>query len=94
MYGKTPGHHCWWLTKDGVSLANFDDESQVDEIIKLQAEREKRDIEQQIKGMEMVVETFATQTDLHFEFEVTPDQIYDLCDEIYGGDSQHIRGQQ
>jgi len=35
-YGKTEGHHCWWLTKDGKSLANFDDEKEVDAIIELQ----------------------------------------------------------
>ncbi|PCI58864.1 MAG: hypothetical protein COB35_12665 [Gammaproteobacteria bacterium] len=35
-YGKTQGHHCWWLTKDGKSLANFDDEKEVDAIIALQ----------------------------------------------------------
>lgn len=33
MYSKTEGHHCWWLNKDGKALANFDNESDVDEII-------------------------------------------------------------
>lgn len=51
--------------------------------------------EQQIIGMEKVVEKFGKFThrdaDLHEPFEVTPNQIYDLCDEVYGGDSQHIR---
>ena len=36
MYTKTEGHHCWWLNKDGKALANFDKESDVDEIITLQ----------------------------------------------------------
>jgi len=35
-YGKIQGHHCWWLTKDGQSLANFDDEKEVDAIIGMQ----------------------------------------------------------
>tara|TARA_R110000737_G_C14535919_1_gene478112 strand:+ start:372 stop:677 length:306 start_codon:yes stop_codon:yes gene_type:complete len=35
MYSKTQGHHCWWLNKDGKALANFDNESDVDEIITL-----------------------------------------------------------
>lgn len=35
-YGKTRGHHCWWLTKNGKSLANFDDEHEVDAIIDLE----------------------------------------------------------
>lgn len=35
-YGKVQGHHCFWLTKDGKSLANFDDESEVDAIINMQ----------------------------------------------------------
>lgn len=36
MYSKTQGHHCWWLNKDGKSLANFDSESDVDDIIEQQ----------------------------------------------------------
>lgn len=45
--------------------------------------------------MEMVVEHFGHGHEhrLNHAFEVTPDQIYDLCDEIYGGDSQHVRGE-
>tara|TARA_R110002012_G_scaffold320171_1_gene542646 strand:- start:292 stop:579 length:288 start_codon:yes stop_codon:yes gene_type:complete len=35
-YGKTQGHHCWWLTINGKSVANFDDEKEVDAIIKMQ----------------------------------------------------------
>ena len=37
-YGKIEGHHCWWLTVNGKSLANFDRESDVDAIIKQQTE--------------------------------------------------------
>lgn len=37
-YGKTSGHHCWWLTIDGKELAKFNDEKEVDAIIKLEAE--------------------------------------------------------
>ena len=36
MYSKTQGHHCWWLNKDGKALANFDNESDVDDIIQMQ----------------------------------------------------------
>jgi hypothetical protein len=36
VYGKKQGHHCYWLTKDGESLANFDKESEVDAIIRMQ----------------------------------------------------------
>ena len=36
MYTKTEGHHCWWLNKDGKALANFDNEKDVDDIIKMQ----------------------------------------------------------
>ncbi len=36
MYTKTQGHHCWWLNKNGKALANFDNEREVDEIIKMQ----------------------------------------------------------
>ena len=35
-YGKTQGHHCWSLTKNGKSLANFDDEKEVDSIINME----------------------------------------------------------
>ncbi len=34
-YSKTQGHHCTWLNKDGKALANFDKESDVDDIIAL-----------------------------------------------------------
>lgn len=36
-YGKVRGHHCWWLTKDGKSIANFDNESDVDAIISMES---------------------------------------------------------
>lgn len=36
-YSKTNGHHCFWLKKGGKSLANFDNESDVDDIINLEA---------------------------------------------------------
>ena len=36
MYSKTEGHHCWWLNKDGKALAHFDNESDVDDIIKME----------------------------------------------------------
>jgi len=35
-YGKTSGHHCFWLTINGKEVANFDKESDVDAIIELQ----------------------------------------------------------
>jgi|GEM_PF-3574574 len=35
-YGKTQGYHCWWLTVDGKEVANFSDEKQVDDIVKLE----------------------------------------------------------
>ena len=34
-YSKTQGHHCWWLNKNGKALANFNDEKEVDNIIKM-----------------------------------------------------------
>lgn len=52
-------------------------------------------VEQRIVGIEMLVEEFATdrnkEISLHDYFEITPNEAYDYCDEIYGGDSQHIR---
>jgi hypothetical protein len=39
MYGKMKGHHCWWLTRDGKELANFDNEEEVDRIINMEAGR-------------------------------------------------------
>ena len=51
--------------------------------------------EQRIIGIEMLVEEFGTdrnkEISLHDYFEITPNEAYDYCDEIYGGDSQHIR---
>lgn len=45
-----------------------------------------------VVGMEIVVEEFADiQQCSATPFEVMPCQIYDYCDEIYGGDSQDIR---
>lgn len=38
-YGKVQGHHCWWLTVDGKEVANFSDEKQVDDIVKLELEK-------------------------------------------------------
>lgn len=38
-YGKVRGHHCWWLTVNGISVANFDDEKVIDEIMTLEVER-------------------------------------------------------
>ncbi len=51
----------------------------------------KNEVEQRIIGMEMVVEKFGHDF-LYKEFEVTPNQIYNYCDELFDGDSQHIRG--
>ena len=33
VYTKKQGHHCWWLAKNGKSLANFDNECDVDDLI-------------------------------------------------------------
>lgn len=41
IYSKTNGHHCFWLKKNGKSLANFDNESDVDEIIEMSELLEK-----------------------------------------------------
>ena len=38
IYGKVTGHHCFWLTINGKSVAHFDDEADVDAIIKLDAD--------------------------------------------------------
>jgi hypothetical protein len=32
-YGKTEGHHCWWLTINGESVSNFNNKSDIDGII-------------------------------------------------------------
>lgn len=34
-YSKGNGHHCFWLKKNGKAIANFDNESDVDEIIEM-----------------------------------------------------------
>lgn len=34
-YSKSNGHHCFWLNINGNSVANFDHESDVDDIIKM-----------------------------------------------------------
>jgi hypothetical protein len=36
VYGKTNGHHCFWLTINGKPVANFDNESDVDGILSLE----------------------------------------------------------
>lgn len=51
-------------------------------------------VEQRIIGIEMLIEEFGTRNNevsLHDYFEITPNEAYDYCDEIYGGDSQHVR---
>lgn len=54
---------------------------------------DKHNIEQRIVGMEMVAERFCDiGAKIPRTFEISTEQIYDYCDEIYGGDSQHIRG--
>lgn len=59
-------------------------------------EKQKLIVEQQIVGIERLVEEFAVKPHrecaLHELFELTPSQAYDFCDVIYGGDSQHVRG--
>ncbi|MDI5832557.1 hypothetical protein OCF84_21450 (plasmid) [Shewanella xiamenensis] len=68
----------------------------VEDFNQLQSEWIKRTIPdhllkaQQVIGIEKVVDMFGFDN-LHAPFEVTPDQLYNLCDEIYGGDSQHVR---
>ena len=34
-YGKVSGQHGWWLTINGKSVSNFDNESDVDDIISI-----------------------------------------------------------
>jgi len=46
-----------------------------------------------VVGMELVTEEFGQNNSSSFcEFEVQPSQIYDYCDEIFGGDSSDVRG--
>lgn len=57
IYSKTQGHHCWWLNKNGKSLANFDDEKEVDAIIEMQSkiaelERDLLDYKEQVNRFE------------------------------------------
>ena len=40
-YSKTRGFHCWWLNKNDKALAHFDNESDVDGIIKLNNDKKK-----------------------------------------------------
>ena len=51
-YTKIQGHHCWWLAKNGKSLANFDSESDVDDIINAHDRSQERikDLEDQLVG--------------------------------------------
>ena len=37
-YTKTEGKHCWWLNSNGKAIASFDNEQDVDEIIKMEEE--------------------------------------------------------
>ena len=34
-YEKGQGHHCWWLKRNGIEIANFDNELHVDEIVSM-----------------------------------------------------------
>lgn len=56
-YGKTNGHHCFCLTINGKESANFDKESDVDEIIYLHQDKERldwlSDINQNIGGVQL-----------------------------------------
>lgn len=47
---------------------------------------EDRQVER-IKAIELVVETFSNGANLHDEFLVTPNALYDFCDELYKGNS-------
>lgn len=33
-FTKTQGHHCWWLNIHGESVANFNHERDVDELVR------------------------------------------------------------
>ena len=52
-YGKVRGHHCWWLKINGKSIANFDSEKDIDEIIDLEKERDILEVEYK-KAMKFV----------------------------------------
>lgn len=54
-YGKMQGHHCWWLTRDGKELANFDNEEEVDRIINMEAGR--RDIAMCLENAIVLIKT-------------------------------------
>jgi len=52
--------------------------------------REQRELI--VVGMEIVVEEFSENQRCGDFFEVQPNQIYDLCDEMLGEDSSGVRG--
>lgn len=60
-YGKTKGHHCWWLTKDGRSLAPFDEEEDVDQIINMEAARVVDGLVKRLEQYTSVVEKLQAQ---------------------------------
>tara|TARA_R110000851_G_C12853142_1_gene543076 strand:+ start:51 stop:395 length:345 start_codon:yes stop_codon:yes gene_type:complete len=62
------------------------------ELMKSVETQNKANIEQRIVGIEMLVEKFKPTNGLHAVFEMTSDKAYDYCDELFGGDSQHVRG--
>lgn len=64
-YGKAEGHHCWWLTIDGKSVANFDDEKEVDSLIKLEAEN--ADLEKWVNNALEALEAVKASGAIHAE---------------------------
>lgn len=63
MYEKVRGHHCWWLNKDGKSIANFDingltsdeeAEASVDEIVNL--EKYHKNMQHECKRLRIKIE--------------------------------------
>ncbi|WP_339140553.1 hypothetical protein [Pseudoalteromonas galatheae] len=62
-YGKVQGHHCWWLTINGKSVANFDNEFDVDGIIATEVELN------QSRASITQVSEFVSQIPLHTENE-------------------------
>ena len=62
------------------------------ELLKSVENQSALNVEQRIVGIEMLVEKFKPTDRIDAVFEMTSDRAYDYCDELFGGDSQHVRG--
>lgn len=52
----------------------------------------KNKVEHSVITLENFINKFAPDKELHQGIELTKDNVYDYCDELFGGDSQYVRG--